>query len=194
MHVFAQRCVNRMFERLLPKGAADALIGDLLEERAARCRAQGPYRSAGWYWAEVARSIAPALYVAFRHGDWVGAWAVGFVPYSVAVSAETSARASVARVATHTAVDAIPVLIVHLGALALGGYVAERVRAGASSALALLVGLSAALHLVGAASGMPIWYRVALLVAGPATALASGASAARRARTASGFERRSNVG
>jgi hypothetical protein len=39
-------------------------------------------------------------------------WVVGFVGYSFAVSAEDSARVSVAKVATHTAVDAIPVLIV----------------------------------------------------------------------------------
>jgi hypothetical protein len=194
MHDFAQRWVSRVFERLLPQHVADALVGDLLEAHAGRARAEGSCRAAWWYWREVARSIAPLLYAAFRHGDWVVAWAVGFVAYSVAVSAETSARVAVARVATHTAVDAIPVLIIYLCALALGAHVAVRARAGAAFGLALLVALTGVLHLVADRDGMPLWYRLVVLIAGPATALAGGALSTRRARTVAAFERRNRLG
>ena len=192
MHGVAQRWASRVLERLLPEDMAHALVGDLLEEHALRVRVDGARAAAGWFWAQVGRSVVPALHTAFRRRDWVLAWAVGFVAYTFAASAELSARDSVAMVATHTAVDAIPVLIIYLGAIVLTAYVAERVRAGAALALGLLVTLTAVLQLVTGAHDMPLWYRCALLIAGPAAALAGrklfarwsrGARASRRRRT-----------
>jgi len=175
----AQRWVSRAFEWLLPEDMAGALVGDLLEEYAARVRTTGPHRAALWYWEQVARSVVPVLNTAFRRRDWVLAWVIGCVAYSIVVSAEYSARVSVAKVATHTAVDAIPVLIVCLGTIVLVAYVAERIRVGAALALALLVALTAVTHLLTAAHGMPLWYRLAFLATGPAAALAARALRAR---------------
>jgi hypothetical protein len=172
MSGFAQRCVSRVLEQLLPEAEAEALAGDLLEEHALRARTAGPRRAGCWYWAQVARSVVPLLHAAFRRRAWVRAWVVGFVAYAFAASAEISARDAVAPVATHTAVDAIPVLIIYLATLVLAAYVAERVRVGAASALGLLVALAAAVQLVGAAPNIPLWYRCAVLVAAPAAALA----------------------
>jgi hypothetical protein len=184
MHEHAQRWVSRAFEWLLPEAVAEALVGDLLEEYAARVRTAGSRRAGLWYWGQVARSVAPSLHTALRRRDWVPAWVVAFVAYSFAVSAEDSARLSVAKVATHTAIDAIPVLIVALGTIVLMAYAAERVRAGAALALALLVALIAVLHLVTAAHGMPLWYRLTFLVTGPAAVLAG------RALRAHGLQQR----
>jgi hypothetical protein len=190
MHGFAQRLVSRVLERLLPEDVAEALVGDLLEEHALRVRTAGRTQAAVWYWGQVVRSVAPVLHTAFQRGDWVPAWVVGFVAYSFAVSAEVSARVSVAKVATHTAVDAIPVLIVYLGTIVLMAYVAERVRAGAALALALLVALTAVVELVTAAHGMPLWYRLAFLIAGPAAVRAGAALFARWSRVAASRRRR----
>ncbi len=182
MHEHAQRWVSRVFEWLLPEDVAEALVGDLLEEHAVRVRTEGSRRAALWYWEQVGRSVAPVLHTAFRRRDWVLAWVIGWVAYSIVVSAEISARVSVAKVATHTSVDAIPVLIVCLGTIVLVAHVAERVRVGAALALALLVALTAVTHLLTAADGMPSWYRLAFLVAGPAAALAARALRARLRR------------
>ena len=193
MHRLAQRWVSRALERLLPEEVAEALVGDLLEEHRLRVRTAGPRGAALWYWGQVVRSVVPVLHTAFRRGDWVLPWVVGFVAYSFAASAEVSARDSVAMVATHTAVDAIPVLIIYLGTIALAAYVAERVRAGAALALALLVALAAVLQLVTAAHGLPLWYRCALLIAGPAAALAGRTLFARWSRGARALRRRRTV-
>lgn len=141
---------------------------------------------------QVVRSVVPVLHTAFRRGDWVLAWVVGFVAYSFAASVEVAARASVVPVATHTAIDAIPVLILYVPAIALAAHVAERVRAGAALAVALVVALTAVVHLV-AADGMPLWYRLVLLVAGPAAALAGGALFVRRSRRSFESRRRRTV-
>jgi hypothetical protein len=194
MHDLAQRWASRLLERLLPEDVAEALVGDLLEEHTLRVRTAGPRRAAFWYWGQVVRSVVPVLHTAFRRGDWVLAWVVGFVAYSFASSAEMSARDSVALVATHTAVDAVPVLIIYLGTIALGAYVAERVRAGAGLALGLLVALTAVLELVTDAHDMPLWYRCALLIAGPAAALAGRTLLARWSRGAPASRRRRTVG
>jgi hypothetical protein len=188
----AQRWVSRVLEQLLPEDEAEALVGDLLEEHALRARTAGPRRAACWYWGQVARSVVPLVDAAFRRANWVRPFAVGFVAYAFAASAETSARDSVVPVATHTALDAIPVLIIYLATVVLAAYVAERMRAGAAGALGLLVALAAAAQLVAAAPGIPLWYRCAVLIAAPAATLAGralfmrwsrGAAASRRRRT-----------
>lgn len=193
MHDLAQRWVSRLLERLLPEDVATALVGDLLEEHALRARTAGEREAAWWYWGQVARSAAPVLHTAFRRGDWVLAWVVGFVAYSFAVSAEVAARVSVAKVATHTVVDAVPVLIVYLVFIALAGYVAARVRVGGHAALAVVVTLTAVVELATAAHGMPLWYRLVLPIAGPAAALAGGALRARGARGGSASRGRNTV-
>jgi hypothetical protein len=193
MYDLGQRWVSRMLERLLPKHEAEALVGDLLEEQAQRVRAAGPRRAALWYWGQIGRSLVPLLDAAFRRGDWVRAWIVGFVAYSVAASAEISARASVELVATHTAVDAIPVLIVYLATLVLAAYVVEHVRARAAIALGLLVALAAVVQLVMAAPSIPLWYRCAVLIAAPAAALVGRALFMRRSRSAFALRRRRTV-
>jgi hypothetical protein len=184
MHRFAQRWVSLILERLLPDDVGQALVGDLLEEHALRARTVGARRAALWYWGQVGRSVVPMLQTSFRRGDWVLAWVVGFIAHSFAAAAEASARASVATVATHTAVDAVPVLIIYLGAIAFVTYVAERVRAGAAVALALIVELTAVVQLVTASDGMPLWYRLVFLFAGPAAVLAGGTLFARWSRVA----------
>jgi hypothetical protein len=179
-------------ERLLPEDVAEAFVGDLIEEHALLVAAAGSRRAALWYWGQVVRSAVPVLHTAVRRGDWVLAWVVGFVAYSFAVSVEVAARAAVAPVATHTAIDALPVLLLYLPAIALAAHVAERVRAGAALAVALVVALTAVAHLV-AADAMPLWYRLVLVIAGPAAALAGGALFVRRSRRSCESRRRRTV-
>jgi len=183
MHGLMQRGMSRVLERLLPEDVADAIVGDLAEEHALRVGTMGSRRAACWYWGQIVRSLGPVLRTAFRSGDWVPAWVVGFVAYSFAVSVEAAARAAVAPVATHTAVDAIPVLLLYAGALVLAARVAERVRTGAALAVALVVALTAVVHLVSGGP-MPLWYRLVFPIVGPAAALAGGALFARRSRCA----------
>ena len=192
MQGFAQHWVSRVLERLLSEEVAEALVGDLLEEHTLRVRTAGPRRAALWYWGQVVRSVVPVLQTAFGRGDWVIAWVVGFVAYSFAVSVEVAARAAAMKVATHTAVDAIPVLILYLPAITLAAHVAERVRAGAAWAVALIVAITAVVHLV-TADGMPLGYRLVFLIAGPAAALAGGALSALQSRRSRESRRRRTV-
>jgi hypothetical protein len=193
MEGLAQRALSRFLERLLPVDVAEALVGDLREERTLRAARVGPRQAALWYWGQVVRSLVPVLHGAFRSANWVPAWVVGFVGFSFAVSVEVAARDAVAKVATHGAVDAIPVLILYLGALALAGSVAERVRAGAALALTMVIALTAVVGLITAAHGMPLWYRLVLPIAGPAAALAGAALFRRRSRGAPASRRRKTV-
>ena len=173
MQGHAQRWLIRLLAALLPEDVAEPLVGDLLEERELRVRTSGARRAALWYWSQVARSVAPLASIAFRRGNWVPAWVVGFVAFSFAASVEVAARATVTMVATHTGVDAVPVLLLYLGAIALAACAAERLRAGSGIALALLVALTAVLGLADVHHhGMPLWYRLAFLLAGPPVALA----------------------
>jgi hypothetical protein len=124
---FAERCVSRVLVQLLPAELAEAVIGDLLEERASRARSAGPRHAALWYWAQLVASVLSLLGAAIRRREFAVASVIGFVAYAFAAAAESAALESVALVATHTAVDALPVSIIYLLAITLAGYVAERV-------------------------------------------------------------------
>jgi hypothetical protein len=193
MFDLAQRCVMRVLTQLLPADVADALIGDLLEERAALGRVAGSGRAAMWYWGQLVMSMLPLLHAALRRREFAVALAVGFVAYAFAVTTESAAREAVALVATDTAVDAIPVLLVYLPTLVLAAYVAERARAGAAFSLGLFVALSAVIQLIANVQGMPLWYRLALPVAGPMAALAGHALSAQWSRRAAAPRRRRSI-
>jgi hypothetical protein len=188
-----QRLASLIVAQLIDADVAEALVGDLTEERAARARVAGPTRAALWYWAQVIRSMGPLLHGALRRKELVLACVAGLVGYAFAVAAENAARDAVALVASHTAVDALPVLIVYLPTIVLAAYLAERVEEGAALALGLLVALAGVVQLVANAHHMPLWYRCVSPLAGPAAALAGRWLLIRWSRRAAGARRRRSI-
>jgi hypothetical protein len=65
-------------------------------------------------------------------------------------------------------------LIVGLTTMALGGYFAARIRAGAATALAAIVMISVAILMVTQSDSAPLWYQLAFLIAGPLASFAGG--------------------
>jgi hypothetical protein len=193
MHTLALRWVSRALARVIPEEMAEALIGDLVEEHALRLCTDGPCRAALWCSGQILRSTVPLLGAALRRRAVLLALATGYVAYAFAAAAERAARDALAPVASHSAVDGIPVLFIHLCSIVLAAYAAERIGAGASLALGALVALAAVLQLAAPAHGMPLWYGGALLLAGSAAALAGRKMSRRTSRRASAPRLRKTV-
>jgi len=62
---------QRILERLMPPAQAEALLGDLLEERRLRLQAGSEVSVAGWYWRQLASSVPALLWASVRRGAWL---------------------------------------------------------------------------------------------------------------------------
>jgi hypothetical protein len=176
--------VNRLLECLLSDDLAEPLVGDLLEEHALRTRSTGARSASSWYWIQVFGSAVPLLYFAFRHGRWVLAVSLGFTAYAVAEATIVAADVAMSQVLQPaTVAHAGLILVVGLTTIVLAGYLAARIRPGAGVAFVLIVTLAGAVQLLKVTGGMPLWYELVFLIAGPLAAAAGGAlSVTRRLR------------
>src|SRR4030095_7109268 len=62
---------ERILARLMPPAQAEALLGDLLEERRLRLQAGSHVSVAGWYWRQLASSVPALLWASVRRGAWL---------------------------------------------------------------------------------------------------------------------------
>jgi hypothetical protein len=190
MHDSPPRWATRLLERLLPEDVAEALVGDLLEEYALRARTTGAGSASCWYWLQIVGSATPLVCSAVRRRGCLLTVGVAFAAYAFAEATEVATNAAISLFEPSAATNAIPILIVALAAIVLAGYLATWIRPGAAIALALIVAVAAAAQLATATDGMPLWYRLVFLIAGPVAAAAGSALFARRYLRAEAFRRR----
>ena len=81
--------VQAVLARLLPPAHAEALLGDLLEERRLRLRVGSPASVACWYWRQLASSLPVLLWSSFRRRSWFLTLVVAIGGY-IAAAAVTS--------------------------------------------------------------------------------------------------------
>ena len=62
---------QRILARLMPPAQAEALLGDLLEERRLRLQAGSQASVAGWCWRQLASSVPVLLWASVRRGAWL---------------------------------------------------------------------------------------------------------------------------
>jgi hypothetical protein len=161
---------------LLPPAQRESLIGDLVEERTLRSSAQPGASDSSWYWRQVARSLLPLVWAAMLRRRWLGAAGAAIAGYGLFKVLELVGGAAVSRlIAPGSSAGGTVGILFGLFALALGGYVAARMRRGAAAGVALISALSVTEFLVTAEFPVPLWYAGALLVTCPGAALAGGA-------------------
>ena len=169
---------QRILERLMPPAQAEALLGDLLEERRLRLQAGSQVSVAGWYWRQLASSVPALLWASVRRGAWlitvvtavasyIAATGIQFVLFSVLLPMTTS--------------RAVVVILSFAAALAACGYVAASIRLGAARLLAFLV-FAATFAMLAISTRAAPWYDWSLLVLGPVATIAGAALSGRLRR------------
>jgi len=171
---------------LLPSAHAEALLGDLLEERRLRLQlhVSSPASVARWHWMQLALSLPVLLWASFYRRSSFLTLGTAVVSYLAAGGVVFVLRAALLPMTTSTfARTVIDVLLCGVLAMTAAGYVAASIRPGAAPLLAVLVLVAMSMMMAFDLAGVPLWYEGSFLVIGSLAPIA-GAALSRRWRKA----------
>jgi hypothetical protein len=167
---------QRILARLMPPAQAEALLGDLLEERRLRLQAGSQASVAGWYWRQLASSVPVLLWASVRRGAWLITVVTAVGSYIAAVGIQFVLQS------LFPMTRGVIVLLSFAAALAACGYVAASIRLGAARLLAFLVFATTCAMLANSTGRAALWYEGSLLVLGPLATIAGAALSGRLRR------------
>jgi len=162
---------QRILERLMPPAQAEALLGDLLEERRLRLQAGSEVSVAGWYWRQLASSVPALLWASIRRGAWLVTVVTAVASFIAAIGIQMLLQSVLSPMTTSNSVRAVVVILSFAAALAACGYVAASIRLGAARLLAFLV-FAVTCAMLAISTRAPLWYEGSLLVVGPLATIA----------------------
>jgi len=162
---------QRILERLMPPAQAEALLGDLLEERRLRLQAGSEVSVAGWYWRQLASSVPALLWASMRRGAWLVTVVTAVASFIAAFGIQLVLESVLSPMTTSKSVRAVVGILSFAAALAACGYVAASIRLGAARLLAFLV-FAATCAMLATSTRAPLWYEGSLLVLGPVATIA----------------------
>jgi len=175
---------QRILERLMPPAQAEALLGDLLEERRLRLQAGSEVSVAGWYWRQFASSVPTLLWASVRRGAWLITVVTAVASYVAAVGIQFvlwSALSPMTSPMTSKSGPTVVGLFSFAAALAACGYVAASIRLGAARLLAFLV-FATTCAMLAISTPASLWYEGSLLVLGPVATIGGAALSGRLRR------------
>lgn len=182
------RATSRLAEWILggavPQDDRQYVFGDLAEEYADRRRHASRLSAQWWYWTQVLRSIPWLLWIPVRRSGSVATSSIALVACSVQAIIELTTASLLPRITRMDALLFAPFsLLIVLTSLVLVSWIANRVRPGAGTLLALIAGVSVltrALH-----AGIVTIHLSSVLegVAAPAAAFVGAALAVNRGRS-----------
>jgi hypothetical protein len=160
------------FSRLAPHSQREALLGDLAEEHALRAKAASPSAAARWYLRQIYASIAPLLWARLTQSGWLATAGVALLAYIAIGLVELLVNAAIAGVSATSPGDYNPLgMLITFPAVVLIGYFAAGFRRRAAIALLAMMLLSVTAMTLWADEKLPIWYRIAYFLVGPAATL-----------------------
>jgi hypothetical protein len=165
----------------MPPAQAEALLGDLLEERRLRLQAGSQVSVAGWYWRQLALSVPALLWASVRRGAWLITVVTAVAGYIAANGIQLVLQSALSPMTTSKSVRAAVVLLSFAAALAACGCVAASIRPGAARLLAFLV-FATTCAMLAIGTGASLWYEGSLLVLGPVATIAGAALSGRLRR------------
>ena len=171
---------QRILERLMPPAQAEALLGDLLEERRLRLQAGSEVSVAGWYWRQLASSVPTLLWASVRRGAWLITVVTAVASYVAANGIQFVLWSALSPMTSKSGPTVVG-LFSFAAALAACGYVAASIRLGAARLLAFLVFATTCAMLASSMRG-PLWYEGSLLVLGPVATIGGAALSGRLRR------------
>ena len=167
--------------RLMPPAQAEALIGDLLEERRLRLQAGSHVSVAGWYSRQLASSVSVLLWASMRRGAWLVTVVTAVASFIAAIGIQMLLQSVLSPMTTSKSVRAVVVILSFAAALAACGFVAASIRLGAARLLAFLA-FATTCAMLAISTPASLWYEWSRLVLGPVATIAGAALSGRRRR------------
>jgi hypothetical protein len=171
---------QRILARLMPPAQAEALVGDLLEERRLRLQAGSQVSVAGWYWRQLASSVPALLWASVRRGAWLITVVTAVASYVAAVGIQFVLWSALSPMTSKSGPTVVG-LFSFAAALAACGYVAASIRLGAARLLAFLV-FATTCAMLAISTPASLWYEGSLLVLGPVATIGGAALSGRLRR------------
>jgi hypothetical protein len=171
---------QRILARLMPPAQAEALVGDLLEERRLRLQAGSQVSVAGWYWRQLASSVSALLWASVRRGAWLITVVTAVASYVAAVGIQFVLWSALSPMTSKSGPTVVG-LFSFAAALAACGYVAASIRLGAARLLAFLV-FATTCAMLAISTPASLWYEGSLLVLGPVATIGGAALSGRLRR------------
>ena len=168
---------HRILARLMPPAQAEALLGDLLEERRLRLRAGSQASVAGWYWRQLASSVPVLLWASVWRGAWLITVVTAVASFIAAIGITRVLQSALWPMTTSSFAHDVIMLL----SFAACGYVAASIRLGAARLLAFLAFATTCLMLA-IGTRAPLWYEGSLLVLAPLATIAGAALSGRLRR------------
>jgi hypothetical protein len=165
--------------RLMPPAQAEALIGDLLQERRLRLQAGSHVSVAGWYWRQLASSVPVLLWASMRRGAWLVSVVTAVASFIAAVGIMLVLQSALWPMTTSSFAHDVIMVLSFAAAAATCGCVAASIRLGAARLLAFLVFATTCAMLANSTGRAPLWYEGSLLVLGPLATIAGAALSGR---------------
>ena len=162
-------------EWLLPRQLVDELVGDIVEEFELRRRSAPGSANTLWALSQLTRSLGPVTWTSVRRESWLVTIGAGIGSFVVVNFVEAAADALILPpLAAHAQLQAGVGLLLGLGAMALGGYLAARVRSAAPIVLSVMIFITVAVLMGMGVGSVPLWYQLGFLIFGPLASLKGG--------------------
>lgn len=163
---------------LLPPGDLEVVLGDLEEEYVSSRR-----RGRAWYWSQIGRSFPSLLLLPVRRGGWLLTLAVALGACVLQAGFELLVQFGLVDVLAIEA-SIIPAVtgMLTLSSLAVVSYLANRMRPGAATLLAVVVLLAIVIQLI-VKTEASVAYRLVPLLVSPPIAFAGGVLSLRTSRS-----------
>lgn len=165
----ALHALTRTVSCLVPRSQREALVGDLAEEYALRADAASSSAAFKWYLRQVCASAPPLLWARLTRAEWIYTVGVALFAYIAVGVVELVVNWAIASAsATGTAAYNPLGMVVTFPMVVLIGYLAARSRRRATIVLAAIMLLSVTAMTLWSTETMPLWYRIAYFLVGPA--------------------------
>jgi hypothetical protein len=161
--------VIRAISWLAPRSEREAMMGDLAEEYVLRANAVSASAACKWYLRQVCASAAPLLWARLTRTAWMSTVGVALFAYIVIGVVEFIVNGAIASLSATTTAAYNPLgMFMTFPMVVVIGYFAARFRRAATVVLASLMLLSVTAMTLWGNESLPIWYRSAYFVVGPA--------------------------
>jgi hypothetical protein len=162
-------------EWLLPRQLVDEVVGDVVEEYELRRRSAPESADVLWVLSQFCRSLAPVICLSVRREGWLVTIGAGVGCFVVVNFVEAAADALILPLlAVHAQLQAGVGLLLGLGAMTLGGYLAARIRSAAPIVLSVMIFITVAVLMRMGVGNVPMWYQLGFLILGPLASLKGG--------------------
>jgi hypothetical protein len=161
-----------MLSWLVPQRHRNAWLGDLAEEYARRSRVDSALAAVSWYVREICASAPPLLWLRLTQTSWISSAGVAFLAYAAIGLIEATVNWAMASFLGMTVVAYNPLgMFITFPMVVLIGYIAAGFGPGAPIMLAAMMVVSVTAMTLWASESMPIWFRIAYFLVGPAATL-----------------------